>query len=96
MLALRKLAAGNPQLALTEVPEPQLRPGHVVLDVAAAGICGTDVHIMHDEYRSEPLVTLGHEICGTVAALGDDPSVAEVPMQPTPSRGDRAVAIPSR
>ncbi|TVQ64914.1 MAG: alcohol dehydrogenase, partial [Phycisphaerales bacterium] len=37
---------------------------------AAAGICGTDVHIMHDEYRSEPPVTLGHEVAGTIAAIG--------------------------
>jgi L-iditol 2-dehydrogenase len=71
MLALRKVATGDPHLALLEVPEPELRPGHVLLDVAAAGICGTDVHIMHDEYRSEPPVTLGHEVAGTVAAVGD-------------------------
>lgn len=71
MLALRKLAPGDPRLALLEVPEPTAEPDHVVVDVAAAGICGTDVHIMHDEYRSEPPVTLGHEVAGTVAALGD-------------------------
>lgn len=72
MLALRKLALGDPRLALCEVPEPSLRPGHVVIDVAAAGICGTDVHIRHDEYRSEPPVTLGHEVAGVVSAVADD------------------------
>jgi L-iditol 2-dehydrogenase len=71
MLALRKLAVGEERLALIEVPEPRLRPGHVLLDVAAAGICGTDVHIVHDEYRSAPPVTLGHEVAGTIAALGE-------------------------
>lgn len=71
MLALRKLALGETRLVLQEVPEPEPRPGHVVLDVAAAGICGTDVHIRHDEYRSEPPVTLGHEVAGTIAALGE-------------------------
>lgn len=70
MLALRKMALGDPRLVLQEVPEPDLRPGHVILDVAAAGICGTDVHIRHDEYRSDPPVTLGHEVAGTIAALG--------------------------
>jgi len=70
MLALRKLALGETRLVLQEVPEPEARTGHVVLDVAAAGICGTDVHIRHDEYRSEPPVTLGHEVAGTIAALG--------------------------
>ncbi len=71
MLALRKLALGETRLVLQEVPAPEPRPGHVVVDVAAAGICGTDVHIRHDEYRSEPPVTLGHEVAGTVAALGE-------------------------
>ncbi|TVR87701.1 MAG: alcohol dehydrogenase [Trueperaceae bacterium] len=70
MLALQKVATGEPRLELREVPEPTLRPGHVIIDVAAAGICGTDVHIMHDEYRSEPPVTLGHEVAGTIAAIG--------------------------
>ena len=74
MLALRKLALGEARLALCEVPEPLLRPGHVVIDVAAAGICGTDVHILHDEYRSDPPVTLGHEVAGVVSAVADDVS----------------------
>ena len=72
MLALQKLKIGEERLELCEVPEPVLRPGHVVLDVAAAGICGTDVHIMKDEYRCEPPVTLGHEVAGTIAAVAED------------------------
>ncbi len=71
MLALRKLALGETRLVLEDVPSPEARPGHVVVDVAAAGICGTDVHIRHDEYRSQPPVTLGHEVAGTIAELGD-------------------------
>jgi L-iditol 2-dehydrogenase len=71
MQALRKLALGEEKLALREVEEPTVRPGHVVLNVAAAGICGTDLHIMKDEYRSDPPVTLGHEVAGTIHAIGD-------------------------
>jgi len=71
MLALRKLAVGETRLVLQDLPDPEPRSGHVVIDVAAAGICGTDVHIRHDEYRSDPPVTLGHEVAGTIAALGD-------------------------
>jgi L-iditol 2-dehydrogenase len=71
MQALRKLALGESRLVLEEVPRPAPRLRHVVVEVAAAGICGTDVHIRHDEYRSEPPVTLGHEVAGTVAALGE-------------------------
>jgi L-iditol 2-dehydrogenase len=71
MEALQKTAAGEERLELREVAEPRLRPGHVVLDVAAAGICGTDLHIMKDEYRSAPPVTLGHEVAGTIHAIGE-------------------------
>ena len=83
MLALRKLAHGETRLELQEVPEPEPRPGHVVLAVAAAGICGTDVHIRHDEYRSEPPVTLGHEVAGTIAALGEGVSGWQVGQRVT-------------
>lgn len=38
----------------------------------AAGICGTDLHIVDDEFRSWPPVTMGHEVCGVVAAVADD------------------------
>jgi len=71
MLALRKLATGDPRLTLCELPDPTPRPGHVVIDVAAAGICGTDIHILHDEYRADPPVTLGHEVAGVISALGE-------------------------
>ena len=36
-----------------------------------AGVCGTDLHIEADEFRSEPPVTMGHEVCGTVVTLGE-------------------------
>lgn len=71
MLALQKLKLAEERLELREVPEPVIKPGHVIVAVAAAGICGTDLHIMKDEYRSSPPVTLGHEVAGTVAAVGE-------------------------
>lgn len=51
------------------VPEPQ--PGQVVLTVLGAGLCGTDLHIIKNEYRSNPPVVLGHEVVGRVARVGD-------------------------
>lgn len=71
MLALRKVKTGQAQLELHTIPEPTLRPRHVIIDVAAAGICGTDLHIMKDEYRARPPVTLGHEVAGVIAAMGE-------------------------
>src|SRR6266576_1983722 len=57
--------------ALAERPEPAALPGHVVVDVTAAGICGTDLHIHDGEYPAVPPVTMGHEVSGVVAELGD-------------------------
>ena len=72
MLGVAKTAAGRGNVALVERPEPVLRPGHVVLDVVAAGICGTDLHIWDDEFPSEPPVTMGHEVSGVVREVGPE------------------------
>lgn len=71
MLGLTKLAPGPGHVALAERPEPDPGPGQVVLDVVATGICGTDLHIEAGEYPSVPPVTMGHEVSGVVAAVGE-------------------------
>ncbi|PWU24532.1 MAG: L-threonine 3-dehydrogenase [Candidatus Rokuibacteriota bacterium] len=75
MRALRKVAP-EPGLALEEVPEPFPAAGEVLVEVEAASICGTDLHIENwDEWAShriDPPVTLGHEFAGTVVELGAD------------------------
>lgn len=71
MQGLTKLALGPGNVGLSERPEPVAGPGEVVLAVRAAGICGTDVHIVDGEFRSVPPVTLGHEVCGVVERLGE-------------------------
>ena len=71
MRGLAKLAPGPGNVGLAERDEPRAAPGHVVLEVVAAGICGTDLHIHDGEYPSVPPVTMGHEVSGVVAELGD-------------------------
>jgi L-iditol 2-dehydrogenase len=71
VIALAKLAPGEGNVDLAERPSRAAGPGEVVLDVRAAGVCGTDLHIWLGEYDSVPPVTMGHEVCGTVAELGD-------------------------
>lgn len=70
MQGVAKLARGAGNVGLLEVPEPQISAGHVIVEVKAAGVCGTDLHIYHDEYPSFPPVILGHEVAGTVAEIG--------------------------
>jgi L-iditol 2-dehydrogenase len=71
VIGLAKLAAGEGHVDLAERPERPAGPGEVAVSVAAAGICGTDLHIWLGEYDSEPPVTMGHEVCGTVASVGE-------------------------
>ena len=70
MKAVMKLSPGAGNIGVRDIPEPQPGPGQVLIEVAAAGICGTDLHIYHDEFKTNPPVVLGHEIAGEVVALG--------------------------
>lgn len=42
-----------------------------MLEVVAAGICGTDLHIADGEYETVTPVTMGHEVAAVVAEVGD-------------------------
>ncbi len=71
MKGVAKLAHGEGHVGLLDVPEPEVIPGHVLIEVRAAGVCGTDLHIYHDEYPSSPPVIMGHELAGIVAKVGE-------------------------
>ena len=64
------LINGQRQAEITDVPVPRLHPGEVLIKLAAAGICGTDVEKVHGAYGLGGL--LGHEVSGTIASLGDE------------------------
>lgn len=70
MQAVMKIAPGIGNVILSAVDIPNATPGHVIIEVAYAGICGTDLHIYHDEFRTVPPVVLGHEIAGTIVEVG--------------------------
>ncbi|ACQ82425.1 Alcohol dehydrogenase GroES domain protein [Beutenbergia cavernae DSM 12333] len=78
MHAVRKTGPEPGDVELQEVPRPTAGPGQVVVDVAAAGLCGTDLHILDGSYGSRPPVTLGHEVSGTIAAVGPGVDAARV------------------
>lgn len=70
MRAMQLITAGEP-LRLREVPEPIPGDDEVVIDVAAAGICRSDVHYRSGFPVVGPLpLTLGHEVAGVVSAVG--------------------------
>lgn len=72
MQALVKTQKGVGFLELKEMPEPRPGSGEVLIEVKAAGICGTDMHVMHDRFPYWPPVILGHEFSGVIVELGPD------------------------
>ena len=59
-------------IALEQVPDPTCAPDEVVVQVARCGICGTDVHIYHNEYMSDFPVIPGHEFGGVIVEVGKE------------------------
>jgi L-iditol 2-dehydrogenase len=68
---LAKLAEGPGHVALANRPEREPGLGEVLLEVRGAGVCGTDLHIEAGEFPCTPPVTMGHEVSGVVAELGE-------------------------
>jgi L-iditol 2-dehydrogenase len=78
MKALVKTQRGKGFLEIREVPEPRPKGGEVKIEVAACGVCGTDIHVRHDEFPYWPPVILGHEFTGAVVEVGPDCRSAKV------------------
>jgi L-iditol 2-dehydrogenase len=83
MHALMKLARGIGHVGIGTIDPPTLIPGHVIIEVAYTGICGTDLHIYYDEFKTTPPVVMGHEIAGRIAHIADDVSGLTVGMRVT-------------
>ncbi|MEX3978418.1 zinc-dependent alcohol dehydrogenase family protein [Paraburkholderia sp. EG287A] len=61
----------NPRLSEADLPDPVPGAGELLIDVRACGVCRTDLHVVDGDLAQpkKPLIP-GHEIVGTVAALG--------------------------
>ena len=86
MLALVKIQKGSGFIELCEVPEPSPGPGEVLIEVKACGVCGTDIHVWHDEFPYWPPVTMGHEFSGRIIEVGPETGLFKI--------GDRVVGEP--
>ena len=89
MRAVRLVAFDEPDnLELREVPVPEPGAGEVLVRVGACGVCGRDRVDRRGRYPGMRLpITLGHEIAGTVVAVG--PSVDDLRV------GDRVASLQS-
>jgi len=73
MKALVKYEKGPGNMEIRDVPEPQPEKGQVKIEVKATGICGSDLHIYHDDIviAVKPPVVVGHEFSGVIAKAGN-------------------------
>ncbi|HZS33321.1 MAG TPA: zinc-binding dehydrogenase [Methylomirabilota bacterium] len=78
------LPAVGAAFVIEDIPAPKPREGEVLLRVRACGVCHTDLHVVKGEVKFPVPAVLGHEVSGTVEALG--PGVAGL------TRGARVVA----
>lgn len=64
---------GPKDIKVEEVETPSPGPGEVLLEVKAAGICGSDLHFHRSSAVSTPVrrVMGGHELSGRIAAIGE-------------------------
>jgi D-altritol 5-dehydrogenase len=86
MKAIRFAAKGVAGMA--ELDMPRIKPGHALVRVCAAGLCHTDIEVLHGRYGEGafPLVP-GHEYAGIVEAVADDVT--------TVKPGDRVTVDPN-
>src|SRR3954452_21361196 len=70
MRAMLLQSPGQP-LRSIELERPRPEPGEILIAVGACGVCRTDLHVADGELPDPKLpLVLGHEIVGTVAAMG--------------------------
>lgn len=72
MRAYRLLEWGRPP-EYVEMPVPEPGPNEVLVRVAAVGVCGSDLHLLHAPpgmLPFDPPFTLGHEVTGWVERVG--------------------------
>ena len=60
---------GDGTIAVQEIAVPDLGPGDALVEVSHCGICGTDLHLVLEQY-ARPGSVLGHEWSGTLVATG--------------------------
>ncbi|UWP58309.1 zinc-dependent alcohol dehydrogenase [Ruminococcus gauvreauii] len=70
MRALCKVHEGDGGVEIREVPAPKIKEDELLVRVSHVGICGTDMHVVRDEYPANLPVIMGHEFSGTVCETG--------------------------
>lgn len=70
MKALVKEQRDVSALVVKNIPEPIVHDDEIKIKIHAAGICGTDLHILKNEYPHSIPIVMGHEYSGIVVSVG--------------------------
>jgi len=73
MQAIVKYGRKSGEVQVQEVAAPEMRPDRVKLEVKAAGVCGSDLHMWreHHSWKIKMPLVLGHEFCGVITEVGE-------------------------
>ncbi|MDH3676097.1 MAG: zinc-binding dehydrogenase [Anaerolineae bacterium] len=73
MKALVKFGRRDGDVELRDIPVPEFGPEQVLIEVKAAGVCGSDLHMWRESHswETKPGLILGHEFSGVIAAVGE-------------------------
>lgn len=72
MRALQIVGTGT--IVVQEVPIPEIAADEVLVKVAGAGLCHSDLHVLDYPWPDSFAMTLGHETAGHVATMGSEVS----------------------
>jgi S-(hydroxymethyl)glutathione dehydrogenase/alcohol dehydrogenase len=70
------LSEGAAGLRILEIATPVPQRGEALIRVRACGVCHTDLHVIKGEVGFPRPAVLGHEISGTIVALGEGTSTS--------------------
>lgn len=70
MKAVRFVETGRPP-EVVDLPTPTPQAGQILLKIAGAGVCHSDLHVLDEDLGIKGPFTLGHENAGWIAGVGD-------------------------
>lgn len=70
MRAIVKFKDGKDGWEVRDIPKPIPKDDEVEIKVEAIGVCGSELHLYHDNHYYKPPVVVGHEFSGTITNIG--------------------------
>lgn len=72
MRAIVKMHDGKDGWQVKDMPREDPKPNEVEIQIKAIGICGSELHLYHDNHFYTPGIIVGHEFAGTISRVGEN------------------------